>query len=184
MKVGRTNRAPVVKEVVHQFETDAERVDHARVLVENKIISMKKSSKQGGIVRAASAVSARRERILGSADPDVGNDVDVAAGVLDPGLHDAVAEVQAVHLRPHEVVVDLLRHGPRRRLQLGELALEALEGTVLAGNGLRGEVRLVLLEHALLEAAELLEEGDERRVPVPVAATLLLSTGLPCCHCC
>lgn len=74
-------------------------------------------------------------------DAEAAHDIVVMTRVQSPGPEHAVLELEPVHFRAHEVVVDLLLHGPRRGLERGQLALEALDLRELCGHRGLAKVR-------------------------------------------
>ena len=68
----------------------------------------------------------------GTSGPDVLDD-GIEARVLRPGPHDAVVEVEAVHFRPDDVVIDLPPTASAR-VDRGEPVLEFIRALFLGGH--------------------------------------------------
>jgi hypothetical protein len=88
-------------------------------------------------------------------------DRDVERGVVGPRPQHAVIEVEAVHLRADDVVVDLLRDRPGRGLDGGEPIPIGAEVLVLGGHRGRPVVRDAVDQDRRLEAAPVREEPEE-----------------------
>ena len=86
---------------------------------------------------------------------------DVEGGDVRPRLQDAVVEVEPGELRAHDLVVDLLRDGPRARIDRGQTLLPGLELLLLRGHRGGAVVRHSVHELRLLERAPVSKEGDE-----------------------
>jgi hypothetical protein len=85
------------------------------------------------------------------------------------GLEDPVIEVEPVHLRAKQVVVDLLGQGPARGIDLREPYPEPVEPAVLRGHRRPAVVRDAVRDRRLLEGAPVGEQRDQ----VLVAGRLL-----------
>ena len=88
-------------------------------------------------------------------------DRDVERGVVGPRPQHAVIEVEAVHLRADDVVVDLLRDRPGRGLDGGEPIPIGAELAVLGGHRGRPVIRDAVDQDRRLEAAPVREEPEK-----------------------
>ena len=91
----------------------------------------------------------------------VGVERDVEGGVARPRLQDAVVEVEAVHFRAHDVVIDLSADGPAARIDRGQATLPVDELPVLRGHGGRAVVRHAVDELRLLEGSPSGKQRDQ-----------------------
>ena len=91
-------------------------------------------------------------------------DRDVKRGIALPGAEHPVVEGEPVHLRAHEVPVDLLGHRPARRVEFPEPRLPRGQLAPLRIHRGGAVVRHAVDEPRPLECAPLGEEGDELRM--------------------
>ena len=81
--------------------------------------------------------------------------------VVRPGPQHAVVEVQARHLRPDQVPVDLVVRSPARGVEGGEPLAHRRQGLGLGRHRLRGVIGDAALDLRPLEGPPLLEEGHQ-----------------------
>src|SRR5438874_6461598 len=88
---------------------------------------------------------------------------DVEVGIARPRSQNPVIEIEAVHLRPDDLVIDLLRHRPFPRVQRSKPRLKIPKLAVLARHRRRRVIGDAVHDPRLLERAPLREERDEIR---------------------
>ncbi len=86
---------------------------------------------------------------------------EIESGTPRPWAQDAMIEIEAIHLRAHDLEIDLPRHGPALDVERCQPALPAGQRAVLRGHRGSGVVGDAVDDLGTLERAPLSEESDQ-----------------------